>query len=178
MRIFIWASSSETISEKYKKDCETLIESVLRDNDLVFGAYEKGLMGISYRVAKKNNREITGICPKAYKDGLNSLLCDNIEIVNSIREATMKIYQNCDVIIILPWWFGSLYEFFTANYCKVCKEIKIPIVLYNSCGYYDKLLSFIGDMVRLNFVKENEKWNYYVANNVPEVLEYLENISN
>lgn len=178
MRIFIWSSASDTIPEKYKKDCEILIEGILKDNDLVFGAYDKWLMGVSYRVARKNDREITGICPEVYKDSLNSLSCDNVEIVNSIREATMKIYQTCDAVVILPWWFGSLYEFFAANYCKICKEINIPIILYNSCGYYDKLCSFIDDIAKLNFIRESERWNYYVANNPWEVFEYLKTILN
>ena len=128
MRIFIWASSSDTIPEKYKIDCENLIKFVLKDNDLVFWAYDKGLMWIAY---------------------------------------------NVDAILILPWWFGSLYEFFTANYCKICNEIKIPVILYNSYGYYDKLVSFIDDAENLGFIKKKEKWNYYIANNVNEVMKYL-----
>jgi dihydrodipicolinate synthase/N-acetylneuraminate lyase len=85
----------------------------------------------------------------------------------------MAIYHNCDAILILPWWFGSLYEFFTANYCKICDEIKIPVVLYNSCWYYDKLISFIYDAENLNFIRIKERWNYYIANNVIEAMEYL-----
>ena len=173
MRIFIWASSSDTIPEKYKIDCENLIKFVLKDNDLVFWAYDKGLMWIACNVAKQNGRSITGVCPEVYSDGLNSLSCDNVEIVNSIRESTMAIYNNCDAILILPWWFGSLYEFFTANYCKICNEIKIPVILYNSYGYYDKLVSFIDDAENLGFIKKKEKWNYYIANNVNEVMKYL-----
>lgn len=173
MKIFVGASSSENIPLEYKDDCGKLLEILLKDNDLVFGAYNKGLMGISYEIAKKNKRLVTGICPEAYKSGLNLLECDNAEITNSILDSTMKIYKNSDVIVLLPGGFGSIYEFFTANYCKICNEIDVPIILYNSCGYYDKLISFIEDICGQKFVKETEMDKYVIANNADEVILYL-----
>ena len=175
MKLFIGASSSETIPEKYVEDCTKLLEILLKDNDLVFGAYDKGLMGISYNIAKKNNRKVTGMCSEFYIESFETLECDKELITKTMLDSTVKIYQESDVIILLPGGFGSLYEFFTANYSKVCKEINIPIILYNSCGYYDKLISFIDDMFKENFVKESEKGNYYIANNIDEVVNYLNN---
>ena len=154
MKIFVGASSSDSIAEKYVLDCENMLNEILKDNDLVFGAYDKGLMGCSYKIAKSNKRKITGICPSKYKKGLESLSCDNEVITNSILDSTMKIYNNCDAIIILPGGFGSIYEFFTANYCKICDEIDIPVIIYNSCGYYDKLISFISEISENGFIKE------------------------
>ena len=90
-------------------------------------------------------------------------------------DSTLKIYKNSDALIILPGGFGTIYEFFTANYSKICKEVNIPIILYNSCGYYDKLLSFIDDVCKDNFVREQERGNFVVANSVNEVVSYLTN---
>ena len=177
MRIFIGCASSEDIPKKYKEDCEKLINEILKENDLVFGAYDKGLMGVSYRAAKKNNRKIIGICPEVYKSSLEAIECDKEELTTSIIDSTMKIYKNSDLMILLPGGFGSLYEFFTANYCKICKEINIPIILYNSCGYYDKLISFINDICNNNFVREKEQGNYIVANNIEEVTNYLKEMN-
>ena len=176
MKLFIGASSSEVISNDYIDDCKQLLEAILKENDLVFGASNKGLMGTSYEIAKNNNRSVTGICPEVYKDSLKYLSCDKEEVTASIIDSTMKIYNNCDAIIFLPGGFGSLFEFFTANYCKICNDINIPIIIYNSLGYYDKLISFIEDIYNKGFIREKELGNYYVANSREEALSFLDSI--
>ena len=173
MKIFIGASSSENMPKEYVEDCTNLLEELLKTNDLVFGAYNKGLMKISYDIAKKNKRLVTGICPDLYKESLDVLECDNEVITSSIMDSTSKIYKNSDIIIFLPGGFGCLYEFFTANYCKICKELNIPIILYNSCGYYDGIISFINNAVQKGIINENEIGNYYVASNVEEVKKWM-----
>ena len=67
MKLFISCSSQDTIKEEYKEQAKSLAEILSKDNDLVFGAYNKGLMGLSYDIAKKNNRKVIGICPEVYK---------------------------------------------------------------------------------------------------------------
>ena len=173
MKLFIGTSSCENIPEEITKDCTQLLEILLKDNDLVFGAYNKGLMGISYEIAKKNNKKIIGICPKFYEESLRELECDVEEVTETMIESTLAIYKDSDALIIMPGGFGTIYEFFTANYSKICKEIDIPIILYNSCGYYDKLLSFIDDVCSENAVRESERGNYLVANTIEEVISYL-----
>ena len=176
MKLFIGASSSEDIPSKFVKDCTKLLEILLKDNDLVFGAYNKGLMGISYNIAKKNKRKVTGMCPEVYKASLEDLECDKEELTTSIVDSTRKIYDNSDVIIMLPGGFGSIFEFFTANYCKICKEFDKPIILYNSCGYYDKLISFIDECIKNKMIREKEIGKYFVANNIDEVIKYLDDL--
>ena len=173
MKIFVGASSSDNMPKEYIEDCKELLEELLKNNDLVFGAYNKGLMGISYQIAKKNHRHVTGICPELYASSLSSLECDKEEITTSIMDSTDKIYKNSDAIIILPGGFGSIYEFFTANYCKICNELNKPIVLYNSCGYYDELVSFINNSIQKGIINEKEIGKYNVTNNVEEVIKYL-----
>lgn len=173
MKIFIGSSSSENIEEKYKEDCRLLLEEILKNNDLIFGACNRGLMGISYKIAKNNKRKVTGMCPKVYKESLQELECDNKELTISLMDSTIKIYKNSDLLLFLPGGFGTIYEFFTANYTKICKEIDIPVIIYNSCGYYDKLLSFINDAYNNKFIKDKEIGNYIVANNKEEVIEYI-----
>lgn len=173
MKIFVGASSNENISKEYIDDCSKLLEIILKDNDLVFGAYNKGLMGLSYDIAKKNNRKVIGICPEVYKESLKPLNCDKEEVTESIIDSTIKIYKNSDAMIILPGGFGSIYEFFTANYCKICNEIDIPIILYNSCGYYNKLIEFINDVKNKGLIREKEMNKFFIANNIEEVINYL-----
>ena len=96
MRIFVGASSNENMPEKYVEDCKKLLEVILKDNDLVFGAYHNGLMGISYDIAKKNKRKVIGLCPLFYKDRLDALECDHSEVTTTVLDSTLKMYKNTD----------------------------------------------------------------------------------
>ena len=173
MRIFVGASSNENLEEKYVNDCKKLLEVLLKENDLVFGAYNNGLMGISYEIAKKYNRKVTGMCPEFYRDRLEALDCDKSEVTSTMLDSTLKIYENSDLLIFLPGGFGSIYEFFTANYSKICDEINIPIILYNSCGFYDKLIEFIDEIDSKKLIRDSEKNKFVIANNIEEVMLYL-----
>lgn len=175
MKIFVGCSSSEKMPQKYVEDCTKLLEILLKDNDLVFGACDRGLMGIAYNIAKKNKRKVIGLCPEVYQKSLETLKCDKEEITKSIMDSTIKIYKNSDIILMLPGGFGTIYEFITANYCKICNEITVPIILYNSCGYYDKLLSFIDDAINNNIINEKEVGKFIVANNIEKVIEHIKN---
>lgn len=54
MDVFIGCSSSEYISDKYLDDGRIFLEELFSaNNDLVFGVCSKGLMGLSYDIAKK-----------------------------------------------------------------------------------------------------------------------------
>lgn len=173
MRLFIGASSNEALPKKYVDDCTKLIEIVLKDNDLVFGAYNKGLMGVCYNTAKANNKKVVGLCPEFYRESMNDLECDVEEITTTMLDSTLKIYKNSDVLLFLPGSYGCLYEMFTANYSKICEEIDLPIIIYNSCGFYDKLLEFINDLYDNQLIKEHEKNKYVVFNTIDEVVNYI-----
>ena len=173
MRLFIGSSSNMNMPEKYTEDCTKLLEVILKENDLVFGARDEGLMGVSYRIAKKNNRKVIAMCPEVYKESLEPLECDEVILTKTMLESTLEIYQNCDAILFLPGGFGTIYEFFTANYSKICKDVDVPIIIYNSLGFFDKALSFIDEVTNMGLVRDSEKGKFYVANSIEEVVQYL-----
>ena len=175
MLLYVASSANENIPNKYIEDCEKVLDQIMKNNDLIFGACNLGIMGVSYRSAKKYQREITGICPIAYQESLKDINCDNEIITNEILDSTMTIINKCDAILILPGGFGTVYEIFTSIYSKLCHEHDKPIIIYNACGYYDKLLSFIDDMYNQEFASSKIKDKYFVVNSLDEILNYLEN---
>ncbi|MBP5679091.1 MAG: LOG family protein [Bacilli bacterium] len=173
MRIFVGSSASEDISKEYMDDCRKMLEVVLKEHDLVFGACNLGLMGISYEIAKKNHRSVTGICPEFYQDSLKEIDCDQEVLTTTMLDSTLKIYQNCDAMLFLPGGFGTIYEFFTANYSKICKDVDVPIILYDCNGFYDEIVSFIDKVHQAGFIKDKQMDQFKVAHNAEEVLSYL-----
>ena len=89
MKLFIGCSSSSNIPQEYFEDCKVLLEELMKENDLVFGACNSGLMGLAYNTTLKANGSVTGICPEAYKDGFKELKC-NIEITTKSALFSLK----------------------------------------------------------------------------------------
>lgn len=175
MKIFIGCSSSDNIPKEYFDDCKVLLEELMSKNDLVFGACNSGLMGLSYDIALSQGRSITGICPEAYKDDFKMLSCDIEITTNSVSERTDNVISLSDALIFLPGGIGTIYEFFTALESKRCHEFDKPIVIYNPNGYFDKLFEFMNQVYSENFSKPKEKRNYLVTNSVSSIIHYINN---
>ena len=173
MKIFVCCSANNTIKDEYLNDCQNALKYVLQDNDLVFGAYNKGLMSVCYDIANYNNRSVSGVCPKVYENDFKELKCDNKIITDDIIDRTKKLINISDAIIILPGGFGTLNELITSIDSKRCEEINKPIIIYNSYGYYDKLFEFFDKIYKEKFSEYNIKDCYHISNSIEDTINYL-----
>lgn len=175
MKLFIGCSSSDEIPQEYFEDCKLLLEELMIQNDLVFGACNSGLMGLAYDTTLKANGSITGICPEAYKDDFKELKCNAEITTKSVSERTESVISSSDALIFLPGGIGTIYELFTAIESKRCHEFDKPIVIFNSNGYFDKLLQFMDKVYSEKFSNFKDKRNYLVTDSIPVILEYVNN---
>lgn len=175
MKLFIGCSSSNDIPTKYFNDCKVLLEELMKENDLVFGACNSGLMGLAYNTTLKANGNITGICPEAYKDDFKTLKCGTEITTKSVSEKTDSVILSSDALIFLPGGIGTIYELFTAIESKRCHEFNKPIVIYNSNGYFDKLLEFMDKVYSEKFSGFKDKRNYLVTDSILSILYYINN---
>ena len=115
MKIFLSCSSSDEIKDEYKVVTKYLTEEIAKDNELVFGCANRGLMGISYNAFKNANSKIIGVCYEMYKDDLKNLEIDEVHMVKSLEESNRliiliyKLYK----IEIIPYISSCLV--FTVN---------------------------------------------------------------
>lgn len=130
MKLFIGCSSSNDIPTEYFNDCKVLLEELMKENDLVFGACNSGLMGLAYNTTLKANGNITGVCPEAYKDDFKTLKCDTEITTKSVSERTDSVISSSDALIFLPGGIGTIYELFTVIESKRCHEFNKPIVIF------------------------------------------------
>ena len=175
MKLFIGCSSSNNIPTEYFDDCKVLLEELMKENDLVFGACNSGLMGLAYNTTLKANGNITGNCPEAYKDDFKTLKCDTEITTKSVSERTDSVISSSDALIFLPGGIGTIYELFTAIESKRCHEFNKPIVIYNSNGYFDKLLEFMDKVYSEKFSGFKDKRNYLVTDSISSILYYINN---
>lgn len=174
MNLFIGSSSIETIPQKYLTDCEIYLEKLFQENnDLVFGAYNYGIMNLSYENALKYNRKITSIVPELYKDDLKELTSTHEIITKNTPERTNALFQKSDALIFLPGGIGTIYELFAAIECKRNHEFNKPIIIYNSCNFFNELLTLLEKLYQEKFIKENVKQHYHISSNAKDTLEYI-----
>ena len=177
MKLFIGCSSSNDIPEIYNTDCANNLEELFKlDNELVFGAYNKGLMAISYDIAKKNKRKVTGITPKIFVEALKDLECDEEIITTSISRRTDKLIEESDALIFLPGGIGTIYELFTAIESKRSGEFDKPIIIYNCNHFFDKLLLFLEDIYNEKFTSRLVKDTYHISESATDTIEYINKV--
>lgn len=143
MKIFISCSSQDGVNEVYKEGAKNIAELLAKDNDLVFGASNKGLMGIVYQEFKKQNRHITGICYEMYKDLLDDLELDEVMITKTLGDTIRTLVDNSDAMVFLPGSYGTLAELIVTLELKRTNIHNKPIIIYNNNHYFDGILSNI-----------------------------------
>lgn len=174
MKLFIGCSASDYISDRYFDDCRLFLEELFEyEHDLVFGACGNGLMGLSYNIARENDRFVVGIYPDVYKGEANSLDCFKVA-TKTIPERTDLAIKESDALIFMPGGFGTVYELFTAIECRRGYEFVKPIIIYNSCGYYDKILEFLEFTYDECFACRKVMDYYYVCNDAKDAIDYID----
>lgn len=169
MEIFIGCSSKCDINREYFELSKELIDYLRCDNNLVYGGYNAGIMGLCYDMFKECNRKITAVVNDKYIEDLNSIDCDKKIITTSTLERTKKIIDISDIYIFLPGGVGTYMEFFS-----VLEEIRNynfdkKIILYNQMGYFDNLISVIDDGINNKFIDDTIKNYFVVLNDIEEI---------
>jgi len=174
MKIFVGCGSSEDINKDYFDGCELLLNRLLKKNDLVYGAYNNGIMNIAYKCAKKNGNKIIGVAPRVYESDLNELDINEKILVDNILQRTYKLIKMSDAIIFLPGGIGTINEMFASIDMKRSGEIDKPIIIFNYNHYYDYLIDFLNKLFKEKFSEESIKNCYKVASSIYEVLDYFD----
>lgn len=178
MNIAVCCSSSNDISRKYLESSKRLLQLIFKsDNDLVFGAMNSGIMGVAYRVAKRNNRKVIGIAPEIYKDDFKELDCDKEILTKNVSDRTDALINNSDILMFFPGGVGTLYELMTAIEMKRSREFDKPIILCNDTGFFDDIIQMLDKIYAQNFANPKVRLKYNVANDDMTVMDLLSRYS-
>ena len=157
MNIFVSCSSSDKISDEYKVVTRFLMENISKDNDLVFGCANRGLMGICYNEFLKNNRKITGVCYEMYKSDLEGLKLDEVHMVKTLEESNRFLEEFIDILEH-----------------KRTKLHNKEMIIFNINGFYDDLINMFNKIYKK--VSNDYDFNSLckVFNTALDVTNYIE----
>lgn len=175
MKIFIGCSSSTDLKHEYYDIGKKVVNALCLNNDLVFGAYKYGTMGICYDTFKNANKEIIGIVPKTYEKDLTELECNISLVTNSVTERCKLLLEKSDIIVFLPGGIGTMSELFAALEEKRNGMDK-PIIIYNELNLFDEVLKLLQYLEKEKF--STSQGLYELIDNVNDLVNYINKYEN
>ena len=174
VRICVFCSSSDALSQDFYSEAELLARLMLQEKfELIYGGARVGIMGILAREMQKNGAKVTGVIPeRIYQKDIAEKSIELI-ITEDMKSRKAKMAEMADAFIALPGGFGTLEELSEVITLKQLDYHQKPIVIFNSSGFYDKLLEFFEVFYQNNFAKSDYKALYHVVKNASEAIDYI-----
>jgi len=119
---------------------------------LVYGAGDVGLMGSVARAAQVAGADTFGVIPDhlvKWEVGKTDLT--RYVVTETMHERKKVMFMNCDAVVVMPGGAGSLDELFEVLTWRQLGLHEKPIVLLNTSGYWDPLLSLLTHIVDSGF---------------------------
>ena len=173
MKLFISCSSQDSVKEIYKEKAKELASILSKDNDLVFGSSNHGLMGIVYKEFLNNKRHITGICYKVYENLLDELELNEVIKVDSLAESTKALIDNSDALIFMPGAYGTIEELIETIELKRTNIHDKKIVIYNINNYFDELIKTFEKTYDEGCVRTKYSDLVLLTDDINKVIEYI-----
>src|SRR3954463_8533975 len=112
MNITVFSSSSDAVDPRFFEVARELGETIARRQDtLIYGGTNVGLMGALARAARDNGGKVTGGIPNYLADrGITYDDCDDLVVTPNLRDRKAVMEGRADAFIVLPGGFGTLEE--------------------------------------------------------------------
>jgi uncharacterized protein (TIGR00730 family) len=147
---------------------ETLAQAGLK---LIYGGGNKGLMGAVANGALAKNGQVIGIIPQQLVDwehahyGLTELI-----VVDNMHNRKRALYEMADFAIILPGGNGTLDELFELLTWNTLQLHHKKVVILNTEGFYNALLTHMQTMQQQGFLYENWQQDVLVITHPKELI--------
>ncbi|MDE3199891.1 MAG: TIGR00730 family Rossman fold protein [Acidobacteriota bacterium] len=142
---------------------------------MVYGGASVGLMGAVANAAMAGGAEVIGVLPKILSDSEvahNGLT--RLEIVRGMHERKARMVHLADAFLILPGGYGTLDELMEIVTWAQLKIHAKPLVLINTLGYFDGLLSFLDTAVSSGFLRDHNRALLTVARDAAEAVRRIQ----
>lgn len=176
MVVCIFGASSESIDKSFIEKTEQLGKVLAkRGHSLMFGGGANGLMGAAARGFSAEGGHITGVAPSFFNvDGILYEKCDDFVYTETMRDRKKYMEDNSDAFVVAPGGIGTYEEFFEVLTLKQLAQHSKPIVLFNTNGFYDKLVKLIDEDNDNGFIRQGVKDLFIVTDSIDEAVEYIE----
>jgi uncharacterized protein (TIGR00730 family) len=174
-KICVYCASSRQANSVYSDSAYNL-GSLLAKNHItiVYGGGSVGSMGALANGALSSGGKVIGILPQFMHDlewghkGLTQL-----HIVEGMQERKRLMIEGVDATVALPGGSGTFEELLETITQKRLGLYLKPIILVNTCNYYDPLIAMLKSAVQKKFMDHRHLQVWQVVEQVEEVLEAI-----
>lgn len=175
-RVCVFCASSSRAGSEYRA-CAQRLGALLARNGVtvVYGGGAIGLMGDLADSALAAGGQVVGIIPQFMQElewahgGLTEL-----RIVRDMLERKRLLIENADAVVALPGGCGTLEELLEVITLKRLALYLNPIVLVNTCGFFDPLIQLFENAIREQFMDPRHRVMWTVVNSANDVLPAIE----
>lgn len=175
--IAVYCASSNKVRSSFVEAAERL-GAIFAANGirLVYGDGGIGLMAAVAKGTLDAGGEVTGVIPRfMVEQGWNNPRSTKTIVTETMHERKATICEISDAMVALPGGIGTFEELLE---CLTWKQLGLhnnPIVILNTDGYYNRLLSCIDLMIEEQMMRPIHKEMYKVVATPEEVLPALLN---
>ena len=168
----IYCASSPRIDQEYFKAADELAGIMVRNKiTIYFGGGKYGLMGQIASRVNRDNGKIIGVIPRFMKDeNWHHESIKKLIVVNSMHERKEMILNRSEAIIAFPGGCGTVEELMEAITWKQLGLFTGPIIILNTKGYYNSLLTFLEKMINESFLREVHRNMWSIIETPSEIM--------
>ena len=174
--ICVYCSSSDLLDDIYYQEARQLGRHIATQGyGLVYGGGNVGLMGVVARSVHENDGYVYGVIPRALKEreGVAYEIADELIVTDSLRERKYLMYEKSQAFITLPGGIGTLEELLETLTLKQLGYHTAPMVIVNTNGFYDALLTLFDQFFEKRFVKPSFPELLTVVGSVDEAMDLI-----
>ncbi len=176
MNICVYAASSGQVPEAYVRAARELGGILAtRGHALVNGAGRTGLMGATTEACLAGGGKAIGVIPEfMIEQGWQHKEMSELIITKDMHSRKETMAQRADACIALPGGVGTLEELLEVITWKQLGLYLKPIVILNTDGYFDALLTQLSRAVEERFMREQHAGIWCVAGTPEEAVNLCE----
>ena len=142
---------------------------------LVYGGGSLGLMGEVARSVLESGGHVTGIIPE-FLASRERMLTDVSELVvtTDMHERKMAMFARSNGFVALPGGLGTLEELAEISTWAQLGQHKKPIILCNTGGYWDPLVTLLDHMRAEKFIRAELEFKLDVVSKAEDVIPAFE----
>ena len=175
-RICIYCASSALTPTRFVDHARELARILVRERiDLVFGGSRSGLMGALADEMMAGGGKAIGVMPRFMTEvewnhpGLSELI-----LTDTMAERKEMMIERVDAVITLPGGCGTMEEFMETLSLKRLGRFTKPMIILNSFGFYDPLVSLLDAMLENKFLGTRHGDMWQVVHEPGEILPAIE----
>jgi uncharacterized protein (TIGR00730 family) len=154
----VFCSSSDLVAGHFREDTIALADRMVEERiALVYGGGSVGLMGILADRVLGGGGNVIGVIPEFLRteelahEGLTEMI-----VTQTMHERKIEMSRRADAFAVLPGGFGTMDEFFEILTWRQLGLHAKPIIVANTGGWFDPILSYFRHAENLRMVsREN-----------------------